>query len=551
MFLHSISVENYRAIQKGQLTLDKSIAIIGENNSGKSSLLDALSKILETSYIDNDFEPGIRHFYHKNKESKDFKPIKIEVEFEEKNAGEWQDQKFHPIHKLLDRSGKFSHKLILQLKVYYASDSCTLNWILYCPSTNKRTSDKEIINWLRQLNPVILLSAGMLTGHGINNLAIKPQRNTENSFPDNLQKHVLNVLECSELLLSGNSIHISTDLDKGYQSALKLSEYLTQLQASESIKLSFPRFGNTKTEPTNRRVPVSKTGSSSEKLGTLLVMNALIQACGSTKLTEVDPIWIIEDPEAHLHKITLASVSNIVEGINGQKIITTNSGGLLANIPLHQVRRLMRNNGVISEHFVEKNALSKNDIRRVNYHVRTHRNSAFFSRVWLLVEGETEFWILPRLARVLGYDFRLEGITCVEYAQSGLKPLIRIAEQLNIKWLMLSDGDHAGHKYANQARNYVSNVSDKQICVFPAKDIEHYLWENGFDHVYIRQSRTRLPREKINASRTIKSAIRNYSKPHLALSIIDAASGENATPVPEGLIELIENCVLTAREVFK
>ena len=42
-----------------------------------------------------------------------------------------------------------------------------------------------------------------------------------------------------------------------------------------------------------------------------------------------------------------------------------------------------------------------------------------FARCWLLVEGETEFWIMPELARV-GWISRQEGIVCVEFAQCGV-----------------------------------------------------------------------------------------------------------------------------------
>lgn len=552
MFLHTLTVKNYRAVQKGQITFDKSIAVIGENDSGKSSLLDALCKMLDARYINDGFRPELRHFYHKPDQSTSFEPIRMQLVFEERNAGDWNTSIYSPIQNLLNSKAKYKEKLILQFSAYYNLDkSIHQKWLIINPSNNKQSNNTEVINWLRRINPTISLSAGLLTGHGVNNLPDIPSFSKDNPFPAHLQEHVANVRLSSKSLLSGTSIHVNNDAEKGYVAALKLNDYLSQLKAFEGINLSIKKHAtpNKTAQQQKRKVPVAKTGSNSEKIGAILVMNALINACGNTNLSEVDPIWIIEDPEAHLHKITLAAVSNIIKGINGQKVITTNSGGLLATMPLHQVRRLMRNNGIINEYYVKKNALSHKDIRRVNYHVRTHRNSAFFSRVWLLVEGETEFWILPRIARILGYDFRLEGITCVEYAQSGLRPLLKIAEELNIKWLMLSDGDNAGFKYANQAENYVEKAkASKQICVFPAKDIEHYFWENGFDHVYIKQSRTRVPRESMNKSRTIKSAIKNYSKPHMALAIVDAASGENGTPIPKELVELIENCVLAARQ---
>lgn len=541
MFLQSIKVENYRAVKKGQLTFDKSIAVIGENDSGKSSILDALAKMLCVHHSEYIFKPEKRHFYHDTVDESTYSQIRIDVEFIERTPGEWKNEAHSILKPLLTHLNNVKNKLQLCFRANYSPEhKAETSVYIVNPITKRKSEDISLVNWLQRMNPVIHLSAGQLTGRGLDKLKSSQQVNPENTFPEHLQKQVDVVKRSAGNILSGNSINLLHEVEQGYKSALQLNKYLSEINRRSVNSLNIEQIRNSKNS-------LPKTVNNSEKLGTLLVINALVDACRSTNLTDVDPIWIIEDPEAHLHKMTLASVTNVIRGISGQKVITTNSGGFLANVPLHQVRRLQRHKGIITEYYMQKNSLPHDDIRRINYHVRTHRNNAFFSRVWLLVEGETEFWILPRLARVLGYDFRLEGITCVEYAQSGLRPLLRIAEKLNIQWLMLSDGDKAGHKYANQARNFIGGRGEGKICVFPAHDIEQYFWDNGFKEVYIKLSRTRVPHERINPARTIKSAIRNYSKPHLALSIVDAAEGDRGIPVPEELVKLIENCVRIAR----
>ena len=73
-------------------------------------------------------------------------------------------------------------------------------------------------------------------------------------------------------------------------------------------------------------------------------------------------------------------------------------------------------------------------MRKITYHVRLKRDDALFARAWLLVEGETEVWLLPELARMMGCDFASEGIRCVEFAQSGVEPLVKLANDLGIEW---------------------------------------------------------------------------------------------------------------------
>ena len=103
-------------------------------------------------------------------------------------------------------------------------------------------------------------------------------------------------------------------------------------------------------------------------------------------------------------------------------------------------------------------ALSREHLRRVGYHLRMHRGVAMFARVWLLVEGESEFWILPQVAQVMGYDLALEGICCVGFAQCGLDPLVRTAREFGIEWHVLADGDEAGRRYADAARAFIRDA---------------------------------------------------------------------------------------------
>jgi putative ATP-dependent endonuclease of OLD family len=88
--------------------------------------------------------------------------------------------------------------------------------------------------------------------------------------------------------------------------------------------------------------------------------------------------------------------------------------------------------------------LNAEDGRRIAFHIRFNRASSLFARCWLLVEGETETWVINELARQCGHHFDAEGIKVIEFAQSGLKPLIKFARRMGIEWHVLVDGDEAG-----------------------------------------------------------------------------------------------------------
>jgi predicted ATP-dependent endonuclease of OLD family len=46
MYLKSIYIRNFRGIPRAKVTLEETTILIGENDSGKSSIIDALSKTL-------------------------------------------------------------------------------------------------------------------------------------------------------------------------------------------------------------------------------------------------------------------------------------------------------------------------------------------------------------------------------------------------------------------------------------------------------------------------------------------------------------------------
>jgi putative ATP-dependent endonuclease of OLD family len=261
------------------------------------------------------------------------------------------------------------------------------------------------------------------------------------------------------------------------------------------------------------------------------------------------PLLVVEDPEAHLHLMTLASVWGLLEHVRAQKVIGTQSESLLAAAPLSALRRLTRTGGRMLQWRVKPGALGADELRKLGYHVRSRRGAAMYARCWLLVEGETEFWMLPELARRCGYDFNLEGIAPVEFAQCGLSPLIRVARELGIEWHVLTDGDRTGREYADEARRLAGGEEDWRITWLREPDVEHCFWHHGYAPVYLQAAGLHFPPgQKINTGRVIRRAIKRHSKPWLAFEALAAVAQDGSPGVPPPLRHTIETCLQLARE---
>lgn len=181
------------------------------------------------------------------------------------------------------------------------------------------------------------------------------------------------------------------------------------------------------------------------RLMLLGVFSALINARGPEHLDEkAVPLLLIEDPESRLHPIMLSAAWGLLDNLPLQKITTTNSGELLSLVPLESVNRLVRQSSRTAAFKIDPGELSVQERRRISFHIRLNRASSLFARSWLLVEGETEVWLLTELAKQCGYHFESEGIKVIEFAQSGLRPLLKYASRMGIEWHVLVDGDDAG-----------------------------------------------------------------------------------------------------------
>ena len=282
-----------------------------------------------------------------------------------------------------------------------------------------------------------------------------------------------------------------------------------------------------------------QAGAGMRQVVLLALMGAMLEAeAAQPQARGGQPLLVMEDPETHLHPIQLATAWNLVSQFPVQKLVTTASGALMAGIPLPALRRLVRRSSDTAVYpDPEQAPMDLTDLRRVAFHVRTHNADSLFARVWLLVEGETEAWLLPELALIWGLSFPLEGIHCVPFAQAGLAPLLGFADRFGIPWHLIADGDEAGRHYVGKARRMLHGRSEaRQITFLAEPDLEHHLWAHGYEVVY-RQAAGKVP-EGADAQAVLRQALHARSKPGMALEVAEEAGRRGTAGVPPALARL-------------
>jgi putative ATP-dependent endonuclease of OLD family len=553
MHLATLTVENYRALRTASVGFDDTTVLIGENDCGKSSLLEALAIALdpEAGETPPRFQP---HHFHRTAPRADAPaagPIRISLRFRERRPGEWDGLADTPLGGLLQPAPARLRAIVLDIRAAAATGAreTVAGWRLRAEGAPRKAAvtTPAALACLRRLNPLVWLHGGGLVG--VPGATEQQPRNARSLSPETARL-VARIEQSHADLVGGTAPDVQAMLGEGFAAArdfITLAAHHLNGQRQNFRQMVAEILDHSHAPPEDDRgAPVLHFSSSSaEHIGVLALMAALLRALPDSLAAGAEPLWIIEDPEAQLHPMTLASVLTLVGRINWQKILTTHSADVLAAEPLMGVRRLTRQAGTLRTWRVRKHSLSAEDLRRVSYHLRARRGVASFARCWLLVEGETEFWVLPEMAAITGHDFAVEGVVCVEFAQCGLPPLIRLARELGIEWHLLTDGDRAGAIYAEQALRFVRDEPvERRISRLPGHDIENCFYEHGYAPLFQRLAGLHGAEP---ADRVIKRAIDLHSKPLLALELVLAAAAADAPGVPPPLRSTIEACVRLAR----
>ncbi len=551
MLLTRVSITNFRGISRLALGLDYTTVVIGENNHGKTSLLDVLQRCLSAP------EEGERPAW----EYRDFRrgpdgvvgPIRVVLGFE---AGEGDAA---PVlaDRLFTAASVPGPDGVPRLRVEFAGDPATgamAARFLDGEGAPLDVNDPEAtLHHLRQLHPVVVVRLAEPAADGeLDWVTHEDRLDFDPLYGDDPEEVITQVYH--RLMRTRGTIP-SEEIRRGIQAVWHLR---ADLDDGDGVGLGGAVGGllDRLLSAAAAETPAQRAGSGSRSLGLLLVLGSLLEVrSASGALAGSSPIIAIEEPEVHLHPMLLSSTWDVIQGLRAQTLVTTNSGEFLSQVPIQHLRRLVRRPDRIEAFRLRERTLSPDALRRVTYHVRAKRGVTLFARCWLLVEGETEFWLLQELARVLGYDLGGEGVRCVEFAQCGVAPLVSLAKDLGIEWHLLSDGDDAGVAFAADASAQVSKRKRRDhVTRLPRRNIEMLLWHHGYQDVFLQAAGFPVPgagtpaaEEHPNPRKVVERAVRAHSRPDLALRVAEECARRGPDGVPAPLRRVIETSVRLAR----
>lgn len=533
--LAHLTIRNFRGIRDLTLELDETTVLIGENNTGKTAVLQAIERCLSGPR-----GPDGRVFdeYDYRLESETASPeaadpILIELRFEESEPASLPVELRETLDAVLILRADDRRQATLRVTSFYdavRSEFTTESVFLNAEGQPGRPLTATLTTALHRAIPMHFLPALRDVGRhfatlgpfwrdflSASDLDEADRRRFEEVMTD-LNRQLIdshpplrevreNLHRAREVIGFGTEEPVGVDVLPTRASAL-LSQARVNLSSKEGAK-----------------IPLDRQGEGAQSLAVLLLVDAYLRRRLGREGGSAETITMLEEPEAHLHPAASRLLMEVVQRFPGQKIVSTHSGDLIGGIDPRSVRRLVYRDGEVRAYRADFDSMSEKDERTFRRVIRRGRGDLLFARCWLMYEGETEAVLFHGAAEALGLDLDRHGVSTLQCSEVPAGGLFRVANQFGIPWYLVYDGDLGRRQYESPAHANLDGAAAEDRLLCPYSNIENYLSERGFEDLYAA----------------------GLGKVAAAEASVERMVG-GTVPVPEALTKIVEKAVALAEE---
>ena len=519
MKFESISIKNFRNFESIEdLKLDNHNIFFGMNDVGKSNFLAALRFVFDYNFRKNGF--AITDFYNLDYEDR-LIDIIVTIDFSQNDNND--------------------EKLRSKARGVIGSD----NSILYIKVESSFNIDLK------------MYQCNLYWGCDINDLMLI---NPNNSFSD-LDK-LFNVIYI------GSSIDIETVFRKNFSTLVKRNkddfsdiqntlnilktqyrELVSVKSAEESLLDEYKKFSKDNyklvlapkdidVDPYKNITPMLNKGETNKNFPLSGDGQRKITAYALTRLISVAngkiDLFLIEEPENHLHRTSLLKMSKSLFNKSDYPFIfiTTHSSELLSEMDEVNLIRIFGNPVNV------KSCMYKvpDDYATVKNILNLNLAQALFYNKVLLVEGPSELILFEHVLGLLNSDFKCEGYIILPVNGTGFENYMNILKPIGIEVIVKTDNDIRRKKSAanyeclglnriEKLVNICNNYSEEQlklqisfnksITKFEPKDIKVELYENNLEELQKAELRDNIYLSKIDLENDLGDIIEDKMKTYL------------------------------------
>lgn len=300
-------------------------------------------------------------------------------------------------------------------------------------------------------------------------------------FEDTLNRLNQKLVNRSEVLK-----HLKSNLDELYdivssnKSGIEVTPVARHLRdLGKGIDVNFSTKGA-------QSFPLVRHGMGTRSLASLLVFRAYMTwRAAHLKADAIHPMLALEEPEAHLHPQAQRALFTHIEKIPGQLIISTHSPYVASHSRIADLRHFQKIDSRSMVTQVDLNGLAEDDIRAIERRVLNTHGDILFARALLLFEGETEEQALPVFAeRYWDAGIHQLGMACVGVTGAGnYLPFLRLCVSFDMHWYIFSDGETSAIQAVDAALKAINRTRANcpNVTVLPGgDDFEKYIISSGY-----------------------------------------------------------------------
>ncbi len=504
IYIKSIKVKNFRRFIDVEIPFKKKTVLLGENNTGKSSILDILEAV---------FNPTRRTYLISEEDISHGSPEGVSIQviieirpMENKKFRREEQVIFDPNIDILEDE---SERLLLEFKYSYDEESEE-----YRPRLNFIKSDGNDSGFVRhdvkRSIPLFVIPALRSAAHDlmsksgtwvrmVGNMEIaREKREKVKSIADNVAKEIMQILLGEEKLSKTRyefmdileSVLWGRDLG-GEMSFSVLPP--NQREFIQSLQIMLRNPGDIES------LAIMSHGEGTQSVAVVALMMAYVSSIGFP-----NAIIAVEEPENHLHPHATRALVSMLHNKEQQVILTTHSSDVADIVQPMEIVLLKRRGAKTVARYIPDDYFTPNDLNKILRFIRSAGSEMYFAKCILLTEGETEHMALPVFARALGINLDQLGISIVGVSGEGsFETFIRLfqAAALDIPYLIMCDKDQAANDTSKVLKNLhvidpevdlsnIENVREKLesagLYFLPNGDFERYVIEEGFEEEYTK-----------------------------------------------------------------